>query len=304
MLKNRPTRILTIFALGGVIASACLAYAYFIEPNRLVVNHSTIKIKAWNPAFDGLKIVMLGDIHGGSNYITEEKLRLVVEKVNEQNADIVVMLGDYVSETVEDQPVAKVGLKMPMETVATNLAGIKANYGVFAVLGNHDGWYNDDTVARELTRVGYKVLRHEIAAIEKDGKRLRIFGFKDHLQLKGGWLKTSAEAKAIVDASGEGDIILLEHSPDIMPVITGDLSISPDLKLVLAAHTHGGQVWLPIFGRAIVPSTFGQKYAYGHIVEKGVDMFVTSGIGMSVLPFRFMVPPEIRVLTIMSEPPA
>ena len=86
-----------------------------------------------------------------------------------------------------------------------------------------------------------------------------------------------------------------------MPAITGDLSISNDLRLVIAAHTHGGQVWLPIFGRPIVPSTFGQKYAYGHVKEKGVDLFVTSGIGMSVLPFRFMVPPEIAVLTIRSE---
>ena len=297
-MKIRFPIILYLTILGGVIASACLAYAYFIEPNRLVVNHSTIKIQNWNPAFDGLKIVMLGDIHGGSNGVTEEKLRLVVEKVNEQNADIVVMLGDFVSENIDDRPVPEVGLKMPMETIATNLAGIKSKYGVFAVLGNHDGWYDDDVVAAELTRVGYKVLRHEIAAIEKDGKRLRIFGFKDHLQLTGGWLKTSAEAKAIADASGDGDIILLEHSPDIMPIVTGDLAISPNLKLVLAAHTHGGQVWLPIFGRAIVPSTFGQKYAYDHVVEKGVDLFVTSGIGMSVLPFRFMVPPEIAVLSI------
>jgi predicted MPP superfamily phosphohydrolase len=86
-----------------------------------------------------------------------------------------------------------------------------------------------------------------------------------------------------------------------MPVITGDLSISDDLKLVLAAHTHGGQVWFPVLGTPIVPSSYGQKYSYGHVKENGVDMFVTSGVGTSVLPIRFMMPPEIVVLTILSE---
>ncbi|HYJ92153.1 MAG TPA: hypothetical protein VEV84_12645, partial [Pyrinomonadaceae bacterium] len=80
-----------------------------------------------------------------------------------------------------------------------------------------------------------------------------------------------------------------------------DLLISPDLKLMLAAHTHGGQVWLPLIGSPIVPSSYGQKYAYGHVQENGVDMFVTPGIGTSILPFRFMVPPEIAVLTIKSD---
>lgn len=296
-MQNRLVQILTLAIIVGI---CLLCYATFVEPQRLVVNHSTLTIKNWDPTLNGLRIVMLGDIHGGSNYVTEERLRTVVAKANEQDADIVVLLGDYVSETVEDEPVAKVGLKMPMKTIADNLAGLRSKYGVFAVLGNHDGWYDDGTVAAELMRIGYKVLQNEVATIEKDGKQLRIFGFKDHLQLKKGWKETSADAKAIAAASGEGDLIVLEHSPDIMPVITGDLSISDDLRVVLAAHTHGGQVWLPLFGRPVVPSTFGQKYAYGHIRENNVDLFVTSGIGMSVLPVRFLVPPEIVVLTIRS----
>ena len=95
--------------------------------------------------------------------------------------------------------------------------------------------------------------------------------------------------------------LLPTHATDVFPIVTGNLSISPDLTLFLAGHTHGGQVWLPIFGRMIVPSSFGQKYAYGHVRQNSVDLWVTSGIGMSVLPIRFMVPPEIVILTINAE---
>ena len=297
-MKFSSRYLLYCFPLAGLLAFALLAYAYFIEPQRLVVNSSTIHIKDWDRAFDGLKIVMLGDIHAGSNYVTVERLREIVTKTNEQDADLVVLLGDYVSEVDEDDRDRGRELRMPVNTIADNMQGINAKLGVFVVLGNHDGWYGDAEVAAEFTRVGYRVLQNEVAAVGKDGRRMRVLGFRDHLNLNKSWRETSDDAKSLLAASGEGQVIALEHSPDILPVITGDTSISPELKLILAAHTHGGQVWLPVFGRPVIPSSFGQKYAYGHIRKNGVDMFVTSGIGMSVLPIRFMVPPEIAVLTI------
>lgn len=296
-----PKKITLLVSIFSLVALMCLGYGYFIEPSRLVVNLSTIKIKNWDATFDGLKIVIIADIHGGSNNVTEEKLREIVSKTNEQDADVIVLLGDYVTQRREDKPISQRELVMPIATIADNLAGLKAKHGVFAVLGNHDGWYDDTSVAAELTRVGYKVLQNEVAVIEKDGKRLKILGLIDHLKLSPRWTQTSADLKPIVESAGEGNLIVLQHSPDIVEVITGDRSISTDLRLILAAHTHGGQVWFPILGTPIVPSSFGQKYSYGHVKDNGVDMFVTSGVGTSVLPIRFMMPPEIAVLTVKRE---
>jgi len=144
-------------------------------------------------------------------------------------------------------------------------------------------------------------LQNEVAYVEKDGQRVRIYGMKDHLALTRGWVLTSQDAREYLKPTGHDDLIVLQHSPDILPVISAEYSISPEMRLILAAHTHGGQVWFPILGRPIIPSGYGQKYAYGHVVDKGMDMFVTSGIGTSVLPLRFMVPPEIAIVTIRSK---
>lgn len=296
-----PNRILAAFLAAALFGGGLLGYAYFIEPDRLVVNNSTIKIKRWNPAFDGLRIAIIGDIHGGSNNVTEQKLRQIVALTNEQNADVIVLLGDYVSQMHENKPIADRGLRMPVETIAAGLAGLKAPLGVFAVLGNHDGWYDDERVTAALRSVGYKVLQNEVAIVERDGGRLRIYGMKDHLKLTRGWLLTSSDSRELLSTTGTGDVIVLQHSPDILRVIAGEFLISPDLRLILAAHTHGGQVWFPVLGTPIVPSGYGQKYAYGHVRDKNMDMFVTSGIGTSVLPIRFMMPPEIAILTIKAD---
>ena len=278
-----------------------LAYAYFVEPRKLVINAQELPVRSLDPAFDGLKIAAIGDIHGGSNYVTEDRIREVVRLTNEQQPDLIVLLGDYVTQGYSlGSTGGKRKLKMPMETIADALSGLRARFGVYAVLGNHDGWYNDDIIAREMKRAGITVLQNEVVTINVNGKDLRLLGLKDHLELAPRWTQVSADTKPLI-AGGEGQIILLEHSPDILPTVTGDLSISPDLRLILAAHTHGGQVWLPIIGAPIVASSYGQKYRAGHIRENGVDMFVTTGIGTSVLPFRFLVPPEIAVLTLRSE---
>jgi len=288
-------------AIPAIFSLLVLAYAYFVEPRRLVTNVQEVKIPSLSPALDRFKIVAISDIHAGSNGVDEAKLRQIVEEANRQDADMIALLGDYVSQTGIRGADGKRALRMSVENIAANLAGLRAKNGVFVVLGNHDDWHDNRAIAAAFRGLGYTVLDGGVAEIERNGATLRVLGLKDHLQINN-WEEFASEAKELLaDSEGKGDVIVLEHSPDIAEIITGDRLISKDLKLLLAGHTHGGQVWLPVLGRPIVPSSYGQKLAAGHVREYGLDVFVTSGVGTSILPFRFMVPPEIAVLTLSPE---
>jgi predicted MPP superfamily phosphohydrolase len=160
---------------------------------------------------------------------------------------------------------------------------------VFAVLGNHDSWFDHDRVKRALEQNGIPVIEESAVRIETPAGPLWVAGISDL------WTGVHDVQAALAAVKDDAPVILLTHNPDVFP------DVPRRVALTLAGHTHGGQVRLPFIGRPIVPSQFGQRYAAGHVIEDGRHLFVATGTGTSILPVRFRVPPDITVLTIVPQ---
>lgn len=266
---------LILSALGIAI------WAFFIEPNRLVTRQETLRIERWPVELSDLKIAVLSDIHAGGRFIDERKIRLIVERTNALNPDLIVILGDYISGGHDQHSMAP-------EVFAPILKDLHAPLGVYSVLGNHDWWFDGERVRAALEANGIKVVENDVVRIETRGRAFWLLGLADL------WTRTPRIEPAITKVPEGDPIIAIAHNPDIFP------RLPERVRLFLAGHTHGGQVRFPIIGTVVHTSDFGDRYEAGHVFENGHHLFVTTGIGTSIVPVRFLVPPEIVLLTVKS----
>lgn len=244
-------------------------YSLFIEPDRLEVNHYTLQ----DSDLKGVKIVFAGDFHVKPHQ--KRKISDIVSLINQEKSDIVLFVGDFVSGHNEK-------MTMPMENIAKELGKINAKYGIYTVLGNHDVWYGAEKITELLHENGIRVLANENIKVRIKDKTVFIAGIKDLLTEKPDISKALEHTKV--------PVILLSHSPDIFPELKGKVN------LILAGHTHGGQVRIPFWGPIVTSSQYGSKYSQGLIEENGMRLITTRGIGTSLLPIRFACVPEIIVI--------
>jgi len=263
----------SLIVLGAVLA----VWAFWWEPARLVIRETTETLPCWNGP--PVRIAIVSDLHIGSPFTGVEKLERVVTTINAGRPDMVVLLGDFVIQGVAG------GRFVPPERIAKELRELRAPLGVFAVLGNHDWWLDAPRVRRALESANIRV-------IEDDAVRVSSFwlaGISDFME------GAHDAQRAVAAITGAEPAIAITHNPDIFPAIPARVC------LTLAGHTHGGQVAIPGIGRPIVPSQYGERYAIGSIHEHGKRLFVTAGVGTSIIPVRFRVPPEIVFLIVQSD---
>lgn len=273
----------TVVVIAGALLLALLSLAvwsFCVEPNRLIIKEETLGLQGWPSELSGTRVVLISDLHVGSPFTGIEKLREVVTKVNQTEPDLILIAGDFVIQGVVG------GHFVEPEVFASELKNLRARQGVYAVLGNHDWWYNGERITRALEDAGIRVLENEVAQMQRNGRSFWIAGLADL------WTRPQRIEETLRRVQDTGPVIAFTHNPDIFP------DIPPRIVLTFAGHTHGGQVNLPFIGRPRVPSYFGQRFAAGHIEEKQHHLYVTTGIGTSILPIRFRVPPEIVVLTL------
>jgi len=294
-MKKWLKRIAIFFAALTLFIGAFLAYAYFIGARGFVVIEETLAVPNWTPKLSGFRVVTIADIHTGSNYAPPERIRHVVEQANVQNADLIVLLGDYVSESRWDRDAQskpegtdRTELKVPFEEVAESLIGLRAKHGVFAIIGNHDWYHNEQKIHRLLESVaGINVLHNEIAEIPVDGETVRLWGIEDLYRNR------RVPSQAFENLAEKRNIIALTHNPDSL------LQAPEGFSIMFSGHTHGGQINWPIFGPKAVFND--PRFMDGHAVVDNKHVYVSSGVGTSVIPFRFRVPPEINVVTLTSQ---
>jgi uncharacterized protein len=290
------TRRTFLRGLGVTVGSgiALAGYAFGLEPlYRLSVARYGVTPPNWPPGFK-LKLALVADLHASEPIMPARRIEEIVAVTNGLGADVVLLLGDY-----------EVGKRrwqralMPDEW-APILGQLKAPHGVHAILGNHDYWDDPESQALRrrpvrarvaLEKAGVPVYENDVIRLEKSGQQFWLAGLADQLAY---FDRTGAKRfDGLDDLDGtlakitdSAPVILMAHEPDIFP------RVPQRVALTVSGHTHGGQVRL--FGWSpVVPSAYGNRYAYGHVAEEGRNLVVSGGLGCSILPVRFGVPPEI-----------
>ncbi len=269
------------------------SYAFALEPGfRLELTSYHVAPPRWPQALR-VRAAVLADIHACDPLMSAARVRRIAELANRLQPDIVFLLGDFnAGHRYVTAPVYP-------EQWGEALSILRAPLGVYAILGNHDWWHGPlpgmpgdggESVRKALRHANIAVLENDAIRIANNGRPFWVAGLADQLAYRAG----PRRFEGIDDLSGtlakvgdDAPVVLLAHEPFVFRRVPQEVS------LTLCGHTHGGQVNLPLLTATYAEAQFGTRRIYGHIAEHGRQMIISAGLGTSILPVRFLCPPEV-----------
>jgi predicted MPP superfamily phosphohydrolase len=276
---------------SAVIAAPFVAGAYGLFYGRLnlQITRQPIRLARLPRAFAGFRIAQLSDIHIGP-FMPEDQIRKYVEMTNGLKPDLIALTGDFLTWDPSTQ-----------RTVVNLMAALRAPFGVFGCLGNHEAWsHTEESITRLFAQVGIPILRQARTAITNGGDRINLIGvdYRTQINTPGPpsehYVRQYLEGvETLVDRDTVN--ILMSHNPN-----TFDRAAELGIDLSLAGHTHGGQLALEFVSPEIAPSRLVTPYVAGWFSKPGGQLYVNRGIGTIGVPMRVGAPPEITVYELVS----
>lgn len=288
--RRRP-RLTAALCILAAIPWALGVWAVFIEPETLTVRHVTVESATW--AGPPVRLGLISDTHVGAPHMDVRRLQRIIDRMNASHPDAVLLLGDYAGgHLAADQ--RPVGDRDAVMAGVAAFQSLKSPLGTYAVLGNHDSGFDEEALVAGLEGAGVLVLRNQSVAVSRPGGAFTLAGVADVTSRS---LRASVP-RALARAPDDRPVILMSHWPDPFQ------EVPPRVALTLAGHSHCGQIDLPLIGRPFSASAGAALWPCGGYRVDGRDLYVTGGLGTSVVPMRIGAPPEIVILTLKSRPGA
>jgi predicted MPP superfamily phosphohydrolase len=260
---------LLVLGFGGL---ALIGWMYCTATADPVVRRAAVSLPGLT---EPLRTVLASDLHVARPDMPPARLAHIVSQINALRPDLVLLAGDFIGDGYLADPVYSA------EEAIQPLKGLRTRLGAFAVFGNHDHWNDAPAVRRALAAANVRLLVNEAARAGP----LTIGGLDDDFTARADIAGTAERMRGL-----GAPFLLLSHSPDPFAALPGDIS------LMLAGHTHCGQVRLPLIGAPTYQSRHGGRFACGRIVERGRTLIVSAGLGTSGVPLRLLARPDIWVI--------
>lgn len=252
-----------------------------VEPRWVDVTRPQAVIAGLDPAWDGLRVAVLTDVHHGP-WMSRQRVAQLVALANAQQPDVVVILGDVVHRSPRY-----------VAPVWQELGQLRAPLGVYAVLGNHDHWEGEGAARAAMRAAGITDLEGRSVRLERGAAKLRLVGAGDLMETR------PQLREAMGEVAPDELAIVITHNPDLF-----EQQHDARARLWLAGHTHGGQVYLPWIMRPWIPSLYGPKYRAGFVSREGCQIYVSRGLGCITPPVRLNCRPELPLVELRAAPAA